>query len=333
MNIRTLNFFLFILTSTGIYSQSIENKYLKNIRQVTFDFIQAGEGYFSPDNKFISFQAIEKNYPFFKIFVQEFPLGKPKLVSTGRGRTTCSYFSPNGKKLIYASSHLNPNLEEEEKNSTPSSSHNWVFDPYFDIFELTLATGELRQLTNEYGYDAEGSYSPDGTKIVFTSNRLGNPNIFLMNSDGSNVKKLTKATGYNGGPFISSDGKWVIFRSDRFKKDLLQLFAIGIDGSNEVMLTDNEEINWAPYWYPKGNYIIWSKGNMQSSFDLWLMKYSIENNRIISLGEFQITDHPAADVLPVFSNDGKYLMWTTKRSGSSELWVAEFIPPDNVTKQ
>ncbi len=79
-----------------------------------------------------------------------------------------------------------------------------------DIFEADPDGGNLMQLTNTKGYDAEGAFSPDGKLIAFCSDRDGDPDIYLMNADGSNVRQLTNNPGYDGGPFISPDGKWVI---------------------------------------------------------------------------------------------------------------------------
>ena len=324
---------------------SIESKCLSNIRQVTSGFVKAGEGYFSPDGQTIIYQAVPQEYPFYQIYTQPLSGGKPKLVSTGRGRTTCSYFSPDGKKIIFASSHLDPNLSDTEaaerkKQADDAKSgkrprYQWDFDPYMDIFEADLDGHITRQLTNTKGYDAEGAYSKDGKQIAFCSDRGGNPNLYVMNADGSDVRQLTKADGYNGGPFMSPDGKWVIFRSDRKKKEYLQIHAVSIDGQHDIALTDNNGVNWAPYWHPSKPYIIWtgadhSDPTARPNYDLWLMKYEMKDG-LISPGPItRITDNPAADVLPVWSPDGKQLMWTSTRTAdhSSQLFIADFKLPE-----
>jgi TolB protein len=321
-----------------------ESVHLKNIRQVTADFVRAGEGYFSPDGKSIIFQAEEKDSgnPFYQIFVQDLQSKRVRRVSPGVGKTTCSYFSPDGKKIIFASSHLDPEAKkqyaeeyrqrEEERKSGKRRRYKWDFDPYLDIFEANPDGSELRRLTDAPGYDAEGSYSPDGKSIVFCSNRSGADNLelYIMDKDGKNVRQLTHAPGcYNGGPFFSPDGKRVVFRSDRKKKDHLQLYVINADGSGERALTDDLDwVQWGPYWFKDGKHIVYAGANHavagRPNYDLYWM--NIESGKKVRL-----TYAPGADVLPVFSLDGKRLMWTSTRDGRqpSQLWMADFTPPND----
>jgi TolB protein len=325
---------------------SIEGKYLKNIRQVTEGLVKAGEGYFSPDGRTIIYQGVPQEYPFYQIYTQPLEGGKPKLISTGRGRTTCSYFSPDGKRILFASSHLDPKLdeteaaarrqEEEDRRTGRVRRYQWDFDPHFDIFEADLDGHILRRLTDAPGYDAEGAYSPDGKQIAFCSSRDGDPDIYVMNADGSNVRQLTNVPGYDGGPFISPDGQWVVFRSDRKKAEMLQVYVIGIDGENETALTDNEGVNWGPYWHPREPYIIWAGADHSNpaarpNYDLWLMKYAVRGGRFSAGPPTRITDSPSADLLPVFSPDGKQLMWTSTRTAdrSSQLYIADFVFPND----
>ncbi len=338
-----------LLASSTVRSQeaaeSIESKYLSNVRQLTSGFVKAGEGYFSPDGKTIIYQAVPQDYPFYQIYKQPLAGGDPQLISTGRGRTTCAYFSPDGKRLIYASSHLDPQLSEteekerrqqaEDRRSGARRRYSWDFDPYCDIFEADLDGKHLKQLTTAHGYDAEGAYSPDGKLIAFCSDRDGDPDLYVMNADGSGLRQLTNQPGYDGGPFISPDGKWVIYRTDRKKPEFLQIHAISLDGQHDVALTDNVGVNWAPYWHPTEPYIIWtgadhSDPKARPNYDLWLMKYG-EKDGVIAPGPItRITDHPTADVLPVFSPDGKQLMWTSNRTEdhSSQLFIADFQLPE-----
>ncbi len=323
---------------------SLESKYLHNIRQVTSGFGKAGEGYFSPDGKTIIYQAIAAPYPFYQIYKQPLAGGEPQLISRGRGRTTCAYFSPNGEKLLFASSHTDPQLDkteadairqaEEDARNNVRRRYQWDFDPYMEIYEADLDGKNAMPLTNAQGYDAEGAYSPDGKKIAFCSMRDGDPDIFVMNADGSDVRQLTNEPGYDGGPFISPDGEWIVYRSDREKQDYLQIHVIGIDGENDTVLTSNNGVNWGPYWHPHQPYIIWSGADhsdptQRPNYDLWVMNYKIEGGKFIPGEKTRITDNIAADVLPVFSPDGRKLMWTSTRTedGTSQLFIADLSLP------
>jgi Tol biopolymer transport system component len=325
---------------------SVESKFLSNIRQVTSGMVKAGEGYFSPDGKTIIYQAVPQDYPFYQIFTQQLAGGKPKLVSTGRGRTTCSNISPDGKKILFASSHLDPKMNETEATERKQQEadkaagvrrrYKWDFDPYSDIFEADLDGHILRRLTDAKGYDAEGAWSKDGKLIAYCSSRDGDPDIYVMNSDGGEKRQLTDAPGYDGGPFISPDGKWVVFRSDRKSAEHLQLYVIGIDGKHEQALTDDaNSVHWGPYWHPSQTYIIWSGAdhsdpNARPNYDLWLVKYEIKENKFILGPRMRVTDAPGGDVLPVFSPDGKKLMWTSTRTEDhqSQLFIADFKLPE-----
>jgi len=323
--------------------QKEESAYLKNIQQLTRDYVRAGEGYFAPDARTIIFQAEEKDSgnPFYQIFTMDLASGRTLRVSPGVGKTTCSYFRPDGKKIIFASSHLDPDAKthydveyrqrEEDKKAGRRRTYKWDFDPHMDIFEANPDGSGLKRLTDAKGYNAEGSYSPDGKQIVFCSNRGGADNLelYIMDSDGKNVRQLTKAPGcYNGGPFFSPDCKRVIFRSDRKKKDHLQLYVIDADGTGERALTDDLNwVQWGPYWYKDGKHIIYAAADhsnplMRPNYDLYWMD-------VYTRKKVRITYAPGADVLPVFSPDGTKLMWTSTRDGRqpAQLYIADFTPP------
>lgn len=323
---------------------SEEARFLSNVRQVTNGFEKAGEGYFSPDGKTIIYQAVTREYPFYQIYKQPLEGGRPQLISTGRGRTTCSYFSPDGTRLLWASSHLDPNLydteeaerkqQEEDRKQNRRRRYQWDFDPHSDIFESDLNGKILRRLTDAPGYDAEGAYSRDGRQIAFCSSRDGDPDIYLMDADGSNVRQLTNAPGYDGGPFISPDGQWVVFRSDRKQPEYLQIYVIGIDGQNETPLTDTTGVNWGPSWHPTEPYLIWSGAdhsnpNARPNYDLWLARFEVKSGKFTLDAPIRVTDFEGADVLPVFSPNGKQLMWTSTRTDAhvSQLFVADFELP------
>jgi Tol biopolymer transport system component len=267
--------------------------------------------------------------------------GRTRRVSPGVGKTTCSYFSPDGKKILFASSHLDPDakkhyaeeykLRDEERQAGTRRRYKWDFDPYMSIFEADPDGGNLKRLTDAKGYHAEGSYSPDGKQIVFCSNRDSEEDLelYIMDRDGKNVRKLTNAPKcYNGGPFFSPDGKRVIFRSDRKKKDHLQLYVINTDGTGERALTDDLNwVCWCPYWHRDGRHIVYAAADhsnpaVRPNYDLYWM--DVESGK-----KTRLTFAPGADILPVFSPDGKKLMWTSTRDGRqpAQLYIADFVPP------
>ncbi|MEZ6057067.1 MAG: DPP IV N-terminal domain-containing protein [Planctomycetaceae bacterium] len=316
-----------------------EAKYLGNIHQVTSGLPRAGEGYFSPDGESIVYQAYPVGYPFYQIYVQSLSEKEPYRISPGRGRTTCAYFTRDGKQVLFGSAHQHPEIEKIEKEARVAARegghrrYQWDFDTSMDIYVCDVDGTNLKQLTNSPGYDAEGSYSHDGKQIVFTSSRDGDPEIFVMDADGSNVRQVTNVDGYDGGPFFSPDDKWIIFRSDRDKEHMLQLYAVSVDGKTEVQLTnDPNTVNWAPYFHPSGKYIVWaradySRGPMGANFDLYTMEITSTATTFEGGAATRITYHEKADVLPVFSPDGKKLMWTSSRTedGSSQLWIADWL--------
>jgi TolB protein len=320
--------------------QRQEADHLRNIRQVTSDFARAGEGYFSPDGKQIIFQAEEKDTgnPFYQIFIQDLANGRFRRVSPGVGKTTCSYFRPDGRKIIFASTHLDPEARakygpeyRQRKDDQKAGVHRryrWDFDEHMDIFEANPDGSELKRLTDSPGYDAEGSYSPDGKQIVFCSQRSGDLQLWIMNANGTSPRQLTTAKGcYNGGPFFSPDGKRVIFRSDRKEKDRLQIYVINADGTGERALTDRPTwVCWGPFWHSDGRHVIYAGADHgtggRPNYDLYWLDVDAGK-------ETRITFAPGADVLPAFNRDGTKLMWTSTRDGRSpsQLYMADFAAP------
>ena len=330
----------------------LERRFLAQPDQVTAGMPKAGEGYFSSDMRRICYQAVPEGYPFYQIFIQPFDPAAPRptapvRISVGRGRTTCSWFSPDGRRVLFASSHLDPRIAEteaaaraqaeEDRASGRRRRYQWDFDPCMDIFTADLDGGGLAQLTREPGYDAECSFSPDGRSILFVSDRDGDPDIYVMDADGSKVRQLTNQPGYDGGPFFSPDGRWIAYRTDRLEKDMLQIHVMRADGSGDVALTSGQGVRWAPYWHPTKPWLIWTGADHGDStrrpnYDLWVARHQGESagaDQPFRIGQpLRITDHEGADVLPVFSPDGGLLMWTASRDGgaggrgTSQLWVS-----------
>jgi len=356
------------IPAAGVPADSLsplERRFLSPPVQVTSGMPKAGEGYFAADARRICYQAVPADYPFYQIFVQPFDSVSPRpatplRISTGRGRTTCSWFSPDGTRLLFASSHLDPQIDatesaaraqaEEDRRTGRRRRYQWDFDPQTDIFTAGLEpadvagsgpreVGGLVQLTHEPGYDAECSYSPDGSQILFVSDRDGDPDIYVMAADGSNVRQLTNQPGYDGGPFFSPDGRFIAYRTDRLEKDLLQIHVMKADGTEDRAITRGNGVRWAPYWHPTKPWLIWtgadhSDPTKRPNYDLWIARYAAGDTIAAGGSDFRageplrITDHEGADVLPAFSPDGSLLMWTASRgdgggrAATSQLWVS-----------
>lgn len=307
-----------------------EEKYLANIRQLTFPemgFERAGEAYFSPDDATIIFQAVPTGEKEYQIFTLPLDGNTPHMVSTGRGACTCAYFHPSGQKIIFASSHSDPDPVREKPIH---AGYKWDFTPYMNVYEANPDGSDLKALTTGPAYHAECAYSPDGNEIVYASNESGSMNLYIMNADGTNQHPITFTNNvYNGGPFFSPDGTKVIFRADPQKPDYLQIYMIDVKSGEETQLTDNRAVNWAPYWYPDGEKIAFTTSlHGHHRYEIYLMH--------LPTGALcRITDCPGFNGLPVFSHDGKKLMWTSKRGAdrTSQIFIADFTDPFASTAQ
>ncbi len=287
----------------------------------------------------------EEGNPFYQMFILDFKTGKSSRLSTGIGMTTCGWIHPNLKKAMWSSTHLDSKFSEkvkaelEERAKPIKKRYSWNYDDNFDIFESDLSGKHLKQLTKELGYDAEGSYSPNGKLIVFASNRskysdkfsdeekkyLDNDasyamEIYLMNSDGSNVRRLTQSRGYDGGPFFSADGKKITWR--RFTPDgsKAEIFTMDIDGSKQKKVTELNALSWAPFFHPSGRYIIFTTSVLgYANFELFIVDAE-------GLGKpVRVTTNEGFDGLPTFSPDGKMLSWTHRNEkGESQIYTANW---------
>lgn len=312
--------------------QSPESLALRNIQQITvpsMGFEKAGESYFSPDGNTLIFQAVptgKKQYQIYSIVIGS---DTPRLVSTGKGACTCAFFKPDGKKIIFASSHEAPADYENDSNvpgyKRDSKSYSWDFTPYMNIYEANPDGSDLKALTTGPAYHAECAYSHDGAHIVFASNRSGSMNLHTMNSDGSNMQQVTRTTkGYNGGPFFSPDDSTIIYRADYEKKDYLQIYSIGAGATDIKQLTKNNAVNWAPCWHPNGKVIAFTTSlHGHTQYEIYLM--NIETGAV-----YRLTHHAGFDGLPSFNKDGTQITWTSKRGPDKtcQIFIADFIMPE-----
>jgi len=323
-----------------------EAKHLKNVRQLTFGG-QNAEAYFSSDDKQLIFQRQGGEVLCDQIYTMPVDTsdGKPatpKLVSTGKGRTTCSYFFPAGDKILFSSTHA----ASAACPPKPDYSRGYVW-PIYDTYKIYTAKpdgSDLKILTDAPGYNAEATITRDGKHIVFTSTRNGDLDIYTMDADGSNVKQLTHELGYDGGPFWSYDGKKIVYRAEHPQTpdavmDYKELFAAGLirpgnleiwvmnaDGSNKHQVTHNGAANFAPYWFPDGKRIIFASNQADPKngrdFDLYVINED-------GTGQQRITFHPDFDGFPMFTSDGKRLVWASNRNGKAphetNVFIAEWV--------
>jgi len=328
-------------TDTLTYPQ--ETKHLSNMKQLTFGGDNA-EAYWSYDNKMLCFQS---NNPAWglqcdQIFYMSAEDGtydqKPKMVSNGKGRTTCSYFMPDNKHILFASTFEGGDDCPSEP-SKENGSYIWMLYPEFDIYVADLTGNITKKLTNTPGYDAEATISPKGDKIVFTSMRTGDPELFTMNLDGSDVKQITHDLGYDGGAFFSPDGKQIIFRASRpkteaevekYKKLLsqnmvepmaMELFICNVDGSNLRQITHLGGANWAPYMTPDGKKVLFSTNHHSKRG----FPFNIFSINIDGTGLEQITFDNTFDSFPMFSPDGKKLVFGSNRHNGGTRDTNVFI--------
>lgn len=299
------------------------------------------EAYLSFDNSKLIYQSTAGGLDCDQIFTMQLDGSKKTLVSNGTGRTTCSYYLPGDSTIIYASTHE----ADAHCPAPPDRSKGYVWKLYetFDIFEAKADGSTIKKLTTAHGYDAEATVSPIGNKIIFTSLRDGDPELYSMNIDGSEQTRLTFEKGYDGGAFYSQDGKKIVFRASRPKTEqeladyddlvkngyvrptALEIYTMDADGKNMKQLTNFKKASFAPYFHPDGKRIIFSS-NINSSngrnFDLYMISADGTNLE-------QITFFDSFDGFPVFTKDGKHLVFASnrfsKKPGETNIFIADWI--------
>lgn len=337
--------YLFVFT---VVFANAQEQHLKNIKQLTHGGDNA-EAYFSFDGKNLAFQSNNKAWglecdQIFNMNIKDAASDssyKPTLISTGKGRTTCAYFMPGDKQILYASTHTGG--ESCPEAPVIQGKYLWAIYNTYDIFVSDLQGNIVKQLTSAPGYDAEATVSPKGDKIVFTSDRSGDLELWTMNIDGSDQKQITFGLGYDGGAFFSPDGKQLVFRASRPKteaeikeyKELLskglvaptnmEIYVCDTDGKNLKQVTKLGKANWAPYFHPSGKKIIFSSNHhSQRGFDFQLYMINLDG-----MGLKQITTESIFNAFPMFSPDGKKLIFSSNRNNKgtrdTNLFIADWV--------
>ncbi|HXK12722.1 MAG TPA: hypothetical protein VMT70_24010 [Vicinamibacteria bacterium] len=319
-----------------------DENHFRNLRQLTRGGENA-EGYWAPDGRRIVFQRRDPEHGLAcdQEFVLDVETGESRRVSDGRGRTTCGYFSDDGRRVLYATT----GLAAAACPPSPDMSKGYVWPMYeaYDIVSQALDGSGFRRLTDTPGYDAEATLSPDGKTIVFTSVRDGDLEIYTMAIDGSNVRRLTHEPGYDGGPFFSHDGKRIVYRRDAHPDDAsltryrellaqhlyrpgaLEIWVMDADGGHKRQVTRLGAASFAPYFHPDDRRIIFASNHPDPrgrNFDLFLVNDD-------GTGLERITTEPTFDGFPMFSPDGRRLVFASNRGGSvpgeTNLFLVDWV--------
>ncbi len=318
-----------------------QERHLANIQQLTFGG-QNAEAYFSHDGTKLIFQSKRGGNGCDQIYTMDLNGQAVQMVSTGHGATTCSFFSPNQSRLLFSSTH------ESGETCPPkpdrSRGYAWALHPSYHIYTTDLNGENLKRVTHDGQYNAEGAYSPDGTKIVFTSHRDNDLDIYTMNNDGSNVTRLTTTYGYDGGPFFSWSGNYIVYRSFHpkteaeresyreglansiFRPTWLELFVMTPDGNNKHQVTNLGAATFAPFLHPNDKQIIFSSNHGDPKG----RKFSLFLVNIDGTGLEQVTFEDGFSSFPMFSPDGRKLVFVSSRNAKSprefNVFLADWIP-------
>lgn len=337
-------------TSAQDSLQYAAESHFKNIRQLTFGGDNA-EAYFSFDGKWLVFQKTyaKEGIPCDQIYVGKIPESanekfEPRLVSTGKGRTTCGAFLKDNKHVVFASTHLSseacPPVPDRAKYG---NKYIWPLYPEYDIFVSNMDGKITRQLTDNPGYDAEATISPDGKTMLFTSTRDGDIDLYTMDLKSGKTKRITNQLGYDGGAWFSPDGKKIIWRASRPQteseikeyKDLLkenlvaptqmEVWIANADGSQAKQVSKLGQANWAPAYMPDSKTIIFASNHEYKRgfpFNLYTMNEDGSDLKKISRDK-------GFDAFPMFSTDGKKVVFCSNRNNGgtrdTNIFVADWV--------
>jgi Tol biopolymer transport system component len=326
-----------------------DEKHFKNIQQLTFGGDNA-EAYFSFDGKWIIFQRTQPKDGIMcdQMFIGEVP--KPgekfvyKMVSTGKGRTTCGAFTKDGRHVIYASTHLGadtcPPVPDRKKYG---NKYIWPLYDSYDIFMADRNGKIVKQLTRAKGYDAEATLSPDGKKMLYTSDKDGDIELYIMDLKTGKEKRITHMLGYDGGAWFSPDGKKLIWRASRPKteaeikeyKELLaeslvaptnmEVWVANADGSNARQATTYGQANWAPAYMPDNKRIIFASNHeYKRGFPFNLYTINEDGTNLT-----KISRDKGFDAFPMFSPDGKKIIFCSNRNNGgtrdTNVFIADWV--------
>lgn len=318
-------------------------KHFRNIKQLTFGGENA-EAYFSSDGQQLIFQSKRDGHGCDQIYRMNVDGSGLKMISSGEGRTTCSYFLKGGRRVLYASTH-GGSRECPPNPDFAKYGYVWAVYPDYDIYTATPDGKDLKNLTNSPGYDAEATVSPDGKKIIFTSERDGDLELYSMDTDGKNVKRLTFEPGYDGGAFFSPDNKMIVYRGshpadpklverdrDFLKQHLVvplvfEVWVMNADGSNKRQVTKLNAASFAPFFTPDGKRIIFCTNYFATdprkrNFDLAMIN-------VDGTGLERVTFNETFDGFPMFSPNGKKLVFASNRNaakeGDTNVFIADWV--------
>ncbi|WHZ24158.1 MAG: ACT domain-containing protein [Nitrospira sp.] len=333
-------------------------RHLANVRQLTFGR-QNAEAYFSFSGNKLIFQSTnnwmkdtfaaamkpaDEPLGCYQMYVMDLGSDTIRMVSTGVGATTCGYFFPGDRRVLYSSTHLRgPNCPPKPKRDGP---YRWALDDY-DLFSVRIDGQDPQRLTNTPGYDAEATVSPNGKTIVWTSMRDGDLDIYAMDLDGTHPRRLTQEVGYDGGPFFSPDSKRIVYRAqhpsnqeelDQYKTLLaqnlvepgrLELFIMNADGSGKQQVTHNGASNFSPYFHPDGHRLIFSS-NVETRNEGGRPEFHLYLVHEDGSGLERLTFDGQFNSFPMFSPDGKRLVWVSDRGakerGEFNVFLADWVP-------